>query len=97
MYHKRYNTYILFVCISFSLMAQSRIGSINKYSSEAECREYFKRNISDLDPIEGIYQTETFSQQTSRYNNFPIETLGTSKITIYKEDNGIFRASNNLQ
>lgn len=96
MYHKRYNTYILFVCISFSLIAQSRIGSINKYSSEAECREYFKRNISDLDPIEGIYQTETFSQQTNRYNNFPIEKLGTSKITIYKEDNGIFRASNNL-
>ncbi len=71
MYHKRYNTYILFVCISFSLMAQSRIGSINKYSSEAECREYFKRNISDLDPIEGIYQTETFSHKLVDITIFP--------------------------
>lgn len=84
-----------FFACSFPLAAQNRIGTINQHSSDNECREYFQKNISSLDPIEGIYQTEIFSQERNKYRNFPIQKLENSRVVIYKESNGIFRVSSN--
>lgn len=76
--------------------AQNRIGYINQYSSDAECREYFQKNILNLDPIEGIYQVETYSQETNKYRKFPVQKLENSKVVIYKDNKGVFRVSNSV-
>ena len=85
--------FLLLVTISLPLMGQSRIGRVNLNSTEAEYREYFKKNILSLDPIEGIYQVESYDQEINMYRSFPLRKLDNSKVIIYKEDNGLFRIS----
>lgn len=78
------------------LLAQNRMGSINEYSSETECRKYFQDNILSLDPIEGIYQVDNFSLEVNMYRNFPIQKRDSEKIIIYKDNKGVFRTNKNI-
>lgn len=73
------------------VFAQNRIGQINEYSSDNECRKYFKDNILDLDPIEGIYQVETFFEQHNDFRDFPTLEAGSGYWIVYKDKNGVFR------
>lgn len=97
--HRKFYHLLCLVCLfghSLSLMAQNRIGTINQHSSDSECREYFKRNILDLDPIEGVYQVEAFSQEVNNYRKFPLQKMDGQKIVIYKERNGVFRVTDKV-
>ena len=96
-YQFHYSIFLACLLVHFTTCAaQNRIGYINQYSSDAECREYFRKNILNLDPIEGIYQVETYCQETNMYRKFPVQKLETSKVVIYKDDSGVFQVSNNV-
>ena len=84
---------VLFPCL---LAAQERIGTINGKSTIEECKKYFERNISKLDPIEGIYQVESFTQEKNNYREFPIQRMDSYTIVVVKIRNGLFRVSDNV-
>ena len=81
---------VLFPCL---LIAQNRIGVIDGNSTLKECREYFRRNIDQLDPIEGIYQVESFAQERNNYREFPIQKLDSYTIVVVKIREGVFHVS----
>ena len=83
----------LFPCL---LNAQNRIGRIDKNSTLEECKKYFRANISKLDPIEGIYQVESFAQEKNNYRKFPIQKMDSYTMVVVKVRDGIFRVSDNV-
>ena len=66
--------------ISFSLYSQSR--------------DYFKNNILDLDPIEGIYDVDNYKQGANAYRTFPEIYEGSSKFTIKRIGENKFSINN---
>lgn len=75
------------LCFSFLLFSQEREGSINDYSSTDQCKEWFKRNILVLDPIEGVYNIRVTMQGSNAYMTYP-PTEDTGTFIVYKRSDG---------
>lgn len=75
------------LCFSFLLFSQEREGSINDYSSTDQCKEWFKRNILVLDPIEGVYNIRATMQGSNAYMTYP-PTEDTGTFIVYKRSDG---------
>lgn len=75
------------LCFSFLLFSQEREGSINDYSSTDQCKEWFKRNILLLDPIEGVYNIRATMQGSNAYMTYP-PTEDTGTFIVYKRSDG---------
>lgn len=83
----RYLFTSLLLCFSFLMFSQEREGIITEYSSENQCRDWFKKNILLLDPIEGVYSIRTTMQGSNAYMTYPpSEESGT--FIIYKRSDG---------
>lgn len=74
----------MFFNVSYS---QNRKGYITESSSISDCRNYFKNNISDLDPIEGIYNLQITINSKNSFVTFPA-THETGQCVIYKTGTG---------
>lgn len=70
-----------------SLYSQNRIGYINESTTLSECKTYFKNNILDLDPIEGIYDVDITMQGKNSFQTFPA-TYDSDTYVIYKTADG---------
>ena len=82
---------IVLACFAFNFMnAQSRKGYIAGHSSIEECKKYFKDNILDLDPIEGIYDLKITQQGKNSFVTFPA-TEESERFVIYKTSAGKYQ------
>ena len=71
--------------VNFSTLAQTRTGYISKNSSENQVREYFKKNLALLDPVEGLYHVKQISHSWNNYRIFPDQVLMEQDVWIVKE------------
>lgn len=69
------------VCLVLTLVSLVLSG----YSQSID-RDYFKNNILDLDPIEGIFDVQIYGHTANAYYTFPEKLLDSNKLTIYKSD-----------
>ncbi len=81
---------ILLMCVVASVMGQTRTDLIR-------AKEYFKNNISSLDPIEGVYEMSMSSQVFALGRAFPpnntfetifIQKIGNNRYAIGGQDGG---------
>lgn len=79
----KYLLTFLLLCFSFFVFSQERIGAIDEHSNIDQCKEWFKKNILLLDPIEGIYS----AQATFQTSNKPPREINDTFI-IYKNSSG---------
>ena len=63
--------------------------SFSVYSQTVD-RDYFKNNILDLDPIEGIYDVQIYGHTANAYFTFPEKLLDSYEYIIYKSSENHF-------
>ena len=73
------------VCIFIALVSLS----FSVYSQTVD-RDYFKNNILDLDPIEGIYDVQIYGHTANAYFTFPEKLLDSYEYIIYKSSENHF-------
>lgn len=78
---------VLFFTLFSSVITS--FGQSGVHISESNKKEYFKKNILTLDPIEGIYDVEARTQGSNSFQSFP-ETTQNEELTIYKTADGVF-------
>lgn len=78
------------ICLCFTILiinglyAQNRKGSVNRNSTRTEFENYFKNNVLELDPIEGIYVMNGYFN-LYRYGQYLMQKKGEgSTVAIYK-------------
>lgn len=85
---KKIISIIMLACIFCNFVnAQSRKGHITNNTSIEDCKKYFKDNMLDLDPIEGVYDLRLIQQGKNSFVTFP-PTEEKTKIAIYKTKSG---------
>lgn len=79
-------TLFLFSLLLIVSAAQAQIDS----SSKKELKQYFKNNIENLDPIEGIYDVNIEGNGENAFTSFPTESTNET-FEIYKDPSGDYK------
>lgn len=78
----------LFIILLFltACVAQAQINPSNK----KELKQYFKNNIENLDPIEGVYDVNIEGNGENAFTSFPTESTNET-FEIYKDLSGDYK------
>ena len=82
----------LFIILLFltACVAQAQINPSNK----KELKQYFRNNIENLDPIEGVYDVNIEGNGENAFTSFPTESTNET-FEIYKDLSGDYKILSN--